>query len=708
MRQAEFHIQLTNLLAAGVEGMDRTTQLATVRDLLDSLAPSLSVPRCAFVPFMRGRRPVDEVTSPGLGSSEDVGLVLAEGSEQDSLQLLFHVSGVEDGDHLDLDLSFAFIDDAGTATPIPGWTHAPLEPARLAMSASGEVVTEPCGLETWRQGAFAISINLADLVLPDNAWAWTDLGSAFRAQATEPDPLSFGHGFHQQVEAVLRLRRGEVVLSASSTRVEIVDARRLGSLYQRVLERIVVVDTARQAKAAGLRSLSHEYHPWYPVLKIGSHKADLYMQALVADIAGSGRFFSNPHWLLDVGLYLELLTCIGIFEAVKDDLGDPLTPEERYAFEHNVAYAKLRKKVNVDAWRKVWKTRHIAFDGVRVPQLGPVQATNLLRKRQATLAFLHAHHDDLKWAIELAGPNPYNAQESWHRVFRDAERAVLHQVAAAFPELNAVPETVRQLVLWTRKGDKAGNRLGAMAKPLLSLLGEDDGLFATACNQYRASMNEVAEWAAQRGLMSHAGDECVPLQVSLLHAHMEGELTRLARLQRHDGYGPTLLAREAPQELPTTSVAAVEALLGRVRLFSVLTPEERGELAASIRCISLAPMERILIEGAAGSSLFVVAEGRLDVLQRRAEKDVVIATLGVASVFGEVSLFTGAPRGATVRAIDGAVVWEIAQGNLRPLIEARPKLVEAFAELIEGRSVVSTSNSESPRSLAARIRSLFF
>ena len=80
----------------------------------------------------------------------------------------------------------------------------------------------------------------------------------------------------------------------------------------------------------------------------------------------------------------------------------------------------------------MWALRHIAFGG---PRTGPVGALNLLNKRRATLEFLHVHHEDLQHAIELAGPNVHNAQETWHRVFRDAERAVLRQTPDAFPEL---------------------------------------------------------------------------------------------------------------------------------------------------------------------------------------------------------------------------------------------------------------------------------
>ena len=40
--------------------------------------------------------------------------------------------------------------------------------------------------------------------------------------------------------------------------------------------------------------------------------------------------------------------------------------------------------------------RRITFPGFGTPRLGPVSALNLLRKRDATLRFLHVHHEDLK------------------------------------------------------------------------------------------------------------------------------------------------------------------------------------------------------------------------------------------------------------------------------------------------------------------------
>ena len=172
----------------------------------------------------------------------------------------------------------------------------------------------------------------------------------------------------------------------------------------------------------------------------------------MADIVGKEQHLTDPALLLRVGVQLELLTCLGIIEAVRDDIGDLLDAGERTAYESSDIFAQTRARLRPDAWRDVWRMRQIAFARRGSPRTGPVSVLNLLKKREATLGFLHAHHEDLKNAIELAGPNLFNAQETWQRVFRDAERAVMRQTAHAFPELAFLPAPARQAVLWQRHG----------------------------------------------------------------------------------------------------------------------------------------------------------------------------------------------------------------------------------------------------------------
>ena len=213
---------------------------------------------------------------------------------------------------------------------------------------------------------------------------------------------------------------------------------------------------------------------------------------------------------------------------------------------------------------------------------------------------------------------------------------------------------------------------------------DQDGLFAAACNQYRASMNAVAAWAKERSLMDPAGSECIPQQVSLLEAYMEHP-ERIAALQRRDGYGPRLDVTEAADaEQPPLEDA--EQLLRTLSMFRMLDADELAALARSARPLALGPLERFAIQGTAGTSLFIVADGEVEVVVRRAQgPDLKVATLGRGEVVGEMSLLTGEPRAATVRAVDGALVYEIGRPHYAPLLHTHREWVDELAMIMEER-----------------------
>jgi CRP-like cAMP-binding protein len=592
----------------------------------------------SFVPFTPGRRPEDEAVSPGLGSSEDVGVILP-GGDEDTADLLYTLSGSED---VHVTVSFTGPDGGLAPVPVPGWNDRPLAPVR-------------CGPESDR---FVLRLSPARDLLP---------ADVLRSGATDgEDPFTFGHQFSQRM--LIELRAGE---ERASTSLFVVDLRRCGSLYARLLERLVAPDTERQGGD------DPAFHPWYPVLAIGSDKAALYTRALVEDIARAGQHLSDPGWLVRVGLYLELLTFLGICEAVGEE--DLLSPAERRAFETEPAFAQLRERIDPVAWREVWELRRIVFPRRGAPRTGPVSAMNLLAKKKATLRFLHVHHEDLKHAIELAGENRHNAQETWQRVFRDAERAVLRNIPRAFPELGYVPDPLRDLVLWHR---------GVRVPPALGgVLADQQGLFASACNQYRASMNGVARWARRRGLMDHTGRECVPRQVSLLEAHVN-QPSRVALLQRFDGYGPALDVGAALPEAYRRPAGELAGLLAGAPLFAELSAVEREALARAARPMTLGPTERLVIQGHESTrSLFVLADGELEVLRRDEHgHDHVIDRIQKGAVVGEMSLLTGAPYSATVRAVEGAVVYEFGAPQHDPILGEHPGVVSSLQAIMEDRT----------------------
>lgn len=675
MDVAQFTHELQHLLRTEIEGLAPAERGAIVRRQLALFEDErrLLDHRLAFVPFVPGRRPVDEILAPGLGSSEAIGLLA--GAAPDHVTLLFHLSHA--GQRItalpaggELRATLHLLDAAGRAARVvPGWDGRPVPPVRLdELIGAAAPAAGPAP-------AFAVRLDVEAVFGP------------LRQEAGGPRaPFGFGSLFFERFRLELTLELDGSPIARDAFEFEIFDESAFGQLYGRIATRLLPDDLRRQLAAEGGRAgVGVAFHPWFPVLCIGVEKANLYFKAIRGDVVRELRMLTDPAWLLRVGLYLELITCLGIFEAVRPTI-DLLSPEERALFETGPRFAELRRCIDAAAWTKVWGLRGIAF--MRTPGVDlPVGVQNLLKKKAATLAFLHAHHDDLRHAIALAGPNRLNAQETWQRVFRDAERAVLKMNQEAFPELAALSDGVRRFVLWHQQGSAFGLSIPAA---LAGAFGDQHGLFPSACAQYRASMNEVAAWAAQRGLMEFTGSECVPRAVSLLESHLAGQHARLAQLQRRDGYQGTLELRDADEEPRLIPVGEVRARIAGIALFQVLTDDELDHLARLARTITLGPTERILVQGNPGSSLFVLHDGELEVIVRADGSERVLAELLPGSVVGEVAFLTGQPRGATVRAVDGATVVEIAARHLEPIVRERPAILEALTALMTRRQELAS------------------
>lgn len=609
-------------------GLGCDEQSALLRAMADRLDQGRGPERCRIVPFVPGRRPDDEIAHPGFGTS-DVAMVRLADDRRNTATVLFEVDDLPADAEVRADLVLEPLASGGHESSLPSW--------------SDRVITHD-----GRPGRRRVVIDV------DEALDGVDLGVAT--------------GLLRRARLDLRVDIDGQTVAADTAHLDVCDIGALGSLYQRIIDRVVARDVDRQAAAMGEEGLEVAFHPWFPVLHIGSDKAALYTLAIVDDIVDKEKHLPDPAWLLRVGIHLELLTCLGIADAVHDDIGDPLEHHERAAFDDDAAFAEVRARVDAAAWRDVWALRHIAFPKFGVPRTGPVSGSNLLAKRRATLAFLHAHHEDLKHAIELAGPNRANAQETWQRVFRDAERAVLRRTSSAFPELAYLPPPMRELVLWQRQG-----------------FADLQGLYATACVQYRSSMNHVADWAKARNLMDHTGPECVPASASLLEAHMV-QSPRLADLQRGDGYGPSL--ELVPLEtVHPPSTEEIETLVASVPMFSLLSPDDIATLVESARPVPLAPATRLVRHGDEGTSLFIVADGDVEVLVRTEDgTDVLVEPMGRGAIVGEMSLLTGQPRAATVRAGDeGALVFEIAREPFVALARTHPEWHDDLAEMMSDR-----------------------
>jgi len=136
----------------------------------------------------------------------------------------------------------------------------------------------------------------------------------------------------------------------------------------------------------------------------------------------------------------------------------------------------------------------------------------------------------------------------------------------------------------------------------------------------------------------------------------------------------------------------VAGILRRMPFFAAFEAETVETLAHGGHLREFAPETVIVREDEAGSSLFVVIEGLLEVTKRVAGKpDRRVGRLVPGEIFGEMSLLTGAQRSATVTAATHASLLEIDKRQIEPVLTSHPEAIAALGQLVAGRAAANES-----------------
>lgn len=157
--------------------------------------------------------------------------------------------------------------------------------------------------------------------------------------------------------------------------------------------------------------------------------------------------------------------------------------------------------------------------------------------------------------------------------------------------------------------------------------------------------------------------------------------------------------------------------LGEVELFSVLSEQERGEVAESLIESPFVHGDTITRQGAVAHFLYLLIEGEADVWTEAHGERKHVVTLKAGSVVGEMGLMTGEPRRATVTARTDVLCYRLEKGALQRVLSARPDLAEELSRIIARRmseletrieSGSGASRTHTPQdAIRTRIRSFF-
>ncbi len=124
--------------------------------------------------------------------------------------------------------------------------------------------------------------------------------------------------------------------------------------------------------------------------------------------------------------------------------------------------------------------------------------------------------------------------------------------------------------------------------------------------------------------------------------------------------------------------------LGHVPPFNAFHESERRDISEIVDTQLFEAGTSIICAGDQGNSqVLVPADGG---------EEVVVGNITAGNIFGEMSLLTGAPHSATVRALTGCLVHELRSDDLAPFLKARPALLEKLTQIVVQRQAATRSH----------------
>lgn len=135
-----------------------------------------------------------------------------------------------------------------------------------------------------------------------------------------------------------------------------------------------------------------------------------------------------------------------------------------------------------------------------------------------------------------------------------------------------------------------------------------------------------------------------------------------------------------------------------IEMFAGLSEDELTQLSGELSRQLIPAGKSVVHQGQPGESLFILKEGLLAVsIAGDGDLDTVVGQIVPGQFFGEMSLLTGAPRSATVRATVNSLVFEVARPALAPLLRSRPALVSHLSEMLAARQLRNAPKLEAAR-----------
>lgn len=136
-------------------------------------------------------------------------------------------------------------------------------------------------------------------------------------------------------------------------------------------------------------------------------------------------------------------------------------------------------------------------------------------------------------------------------------------------------------------------------------------------------------------------------------------------------------------------------LLRRVPLFKMLTDRELFLIHSGIVERTVTAGKTVVRSGSAGSSMFIVVEGVLNVIVEKVNNNIIrkvkVNQLTPGDFFGEMSLLTGEPRSATIEARTDSILYEVKKKSMMRILKERPEIGKHLSRILAERVMSNKS-----------------
>ena len=141
----------------------------------------------------------------------------------------------------------------------------------------------------------------------------------------------------------------------------------------------------------------------------------------------------------------------------------------------------------------------------------------------------------------------------------------------------------------------------------------------------------------------------------------------------------------------------LEQFIPQVDIFSTLTPPEVECLVPVLRSRTLIKDEILFAEGDPGDELFIIQSGAVSVsVMTDKGETIVLSQLENRDFFGEMSIFEGAPRSATCRALERTELIALGASEFFAIMDSNPGIA---VKIMNRMLVITTARLQSTNTL---------